>query len=479
MLLARPVLVLSLLGLHLHAGDSAKLLFDAVRNDDLAALKRALTQGADANARGDRNMTLLMAAAAYGSPEAMRLLLEANADVKAKNDFDATALMWGIGEMEKVRLLLDNGADVTAVSQKQSSALLLACERDGTEATVRLLLARGADLKVKDKPGNSVLAGASLVHNVAVARLLLDKGLDVNVRDGFGFTPLMNAAENGNLELTKMLLAKGADVNAVTAKPFKEVKNGTIQLGEFTPLLLAATHGPRDLVETLLSAGARVNVKDSRGMTPLHYAVSGESLDPAIIKLLLDAGADPAIKTGSGETAADWAAKFGDPAILKLLPGARAARPRIIPVSAPSKPDPRGAAQKSLNLMQAVSGPFFEKGGCISCHAQNITRSPSILLAVTVCRWMSAAQKRNGRWQGWAGTHKETLSLCGTIRRAESIPSCTLCRNLPRPATPRMSPPMPYSTIWPRVRHRMAHGISPTSCGSRWKTVISPERQWP
>lgn len=412
MLLARSVFVLSLLGLQLHAGDPAKPLFDAVRNDDLATLKGALAHGADANARGDRNMTPLMAAAAYGSPEAMRILLAAGADVNATNDFEATALMWGIGEIEKVRLLLDKGADVNAVSKLKSTALLLACERDGTEEAVKLLLARGADLKVTDKPGNNPLTGASLANNTAVVRLLLEKGADVNSRDGFGDTALMNAAGNGNLEMTKMLLAKGADVNAIAAKPFVQVKNGTIQLGEFTPLMLVFTHGTRELVETLLKAGARVNAQESRGMTPLHYAVARESADPALVKLLLAAGADPGIKMVNGETAADWAAKFGNPSLLALLPGVRPAPLRAMTVSALAKPDVRAAAQKSLDLLQTVSASFFEKGGCISCHAQDITAAAVALARRHGLKVDEAAaeQERKMVSLGWF-SQRDTLLL--------------------------------------------------------------------
>ena len=61
---------------------------------DVAGMERQLKAGADANAKGDRDTTPLMYAAAYGSLATMRALVGAGADVNAKNAFNATALLW-------------------------------------------------------------------------------------------------------------------------------------------------------------------------------------------------------------------------------------------------------------------------------------------------------------------------------------------------------------------------------------------------
>ena len=52
-----------------------------------------------------------------------------------------------------------------------------------------------------------------------------------------------------------------------------------------------------------------MNVKDARGWTPLHYAASNNILDgmEAMIKLLLEEGADPSIKNNDGKTPLDVA----------------------------------------------------------------------------------------------------------------------------------------------------------------------------
>jgi ankyrin repeat protein len=69
-------------------------LFQAVRDGDLTQLKQSLT-ATDLNFRDRRGATLPMQAAAFGNLETLKLLLDRGADVNAKNDSAATALLWG------------------------------------------------------------------------------------------------------------------------------------------------------------------------------------------------------------------------------------------------------------------------------------------------------------------------------------------------------------------------------------------------
>lgn len=120
-------------------------LFQAIRNNDIALIRRQLSEGADVNARGKNNATPLMQAAAFGSIEAMRLLVQAGADINAKNAFDATALMWSAGDLSKVKLLVDEGSDVNARSKLGRTPLIIAASQNGAEPILRFLIAKGAD----------------------------------------------------------------------------------------------------------------------------------------------------------------------------------------------------------------------------------------------------------------------------------------------------------------------------------------------
>ena len=66
-------------------------VFALIRNNDLRDLQVTVEQGAGVNSRGDRETTLLMYAAAFGSLESVKLLLAAGVEVNAHNALGATA----------------------------------------------------------------------------------------------------------------------------------------------------------------------------------------------------------------------------------------------------------------------------------------------------------------------------------------------------------------------------------------------------
>ena len=84
-------------------------MYTAIRTNDLQKL-RSLTSGKNPGTPDDRGRTPLMLASGVGSLDAMKVLLEAGADVNATDSFGATPLMFGIRDIAKVRVLLDAGA---------------------------------------------------------------------------------------------------------------------------------------------------------------------------------------------------------------------------------------------------------------------------------------------------------------------------------------------------------------------------------
>src|SRR5579863_5081649 len=131
------------------AEDASDRFYQAIRNDDLSTL-RGLVNALTVNSRDQRESTPLMYAAAYGSVDAMKILIGAGADVNANNSFGATALMWCANDMLKVRLLIDKGANVNARSKQGRTPLMIASAGDGNSDVVKLLIYKGADLSVKD-----------------------------------------------------------------------------------------------------------------------------------------------------------------------------------------------------------------------------------------------------------------------------------------------------------------------------------------
>ncbi|PQE03561.1 ankyrin repeat-containing protein [Rutstroemia sp. NJR-2017a BVV2] len=84
-----------------------------------------------------------------------------------------------------------------------------------------------------------------------------------------------------------------------------------------TPLWWAARNSNTAMVKLLLEAGANVESKDSNSQTPLWWAARNSNI--AIVKLLLEAGANIESKDSNGQTPLWWAARISNTDMVKLL----------------------------------------------------------------------------------------------------------------------------------------------------------------
>src|SRR5437870_763329 len=389
----RSVIVLALVLSSVMFGAAAptglpEAFYTAIRANDLTTLD-TLIKHAAVNVRDAEGATPLMYAAAVGSLDAMNRLLAAGAEVNARNALGSSALTWATKDISKVRLLLDRGAAANVTSIPGRTPLLVATMHNPSAAVVKLLIARGADAHAADKLQANALHTAAVAADVETLRTLLDAKVDVNARDAADFTPRMVAAASGSVEAVKLLLSRGAHVNDVSGTgeviihaPAR-VKNGTLALGSFTPLLLGVPGGSTELVRTLIDAGADVNVKDMRGMTPLILAVATDHYDLDKIRLLVGRGAALNATTLEGETALDWAQKFGDTPVCALLKAAGAtAKARVASPAPKTEPvDLQTAVARSTALLERTSSAqYFAKGGCAACHAQNVMDTAASIL---------------------------------------------------------------------------------------------------
>jgi ankyrin repeat protein len=370
------LVVLLLTGVGAQTPPAGDRFYQAIRANDLTALDTLIrSEGVDA--KDAQGQTPLMVAAAFGSTEAVRMLLASGADVRAANVAGLTALHFVADDPANARLLLDAGADVHAVTQAGRTPLIVAAATSQSADVVQQLLARGAKVNVADTAGVTPLIAAANADNREAADLLLDRGADPNAQAQIpqAATALMAAAFNGNAALVKSLLARKADPTAVSVATGVKVKNGPIRFGSATALHMAMTGGNADIVESLLKAGARVNAADTRGMTPLVWAVATDRPEPRIVRLLLAHGADAAAEhEPDGESAIEWARKFNNPAVLSALglsPVNLAAT--AAPAASPASISARDAVLRSLPLQRTASSRVMTDGGCSACHAQPLT----------------------------------------------------------------------------------------------------------
>jgi ankyrin repeat protein len=357
----------------LAAADVADDFYQAIRRDDSAAVAKLL-QASGPDVKDNRGNTPLMYAAAVGSEAMMRRLIDAGADVKAKNSFDATALHWSGNSLARIQMLVEKGADVNARSKQGHTPLYVAAAQAGGLPAVQYLVSKGAALiGPPAAEGMTPLAAASYANDTATVRFLVEKGGKPVLAPPGGPMAIMNAAFLANRETLKLLLDSGVDVNSVSPAETERVKNGPIGLGSLTPLILAVAAGDTEIVRMLLAAGAKTDAQDVRGMTPLMLAVATDHPNHDIVKMLLARNPDLRVKSKAGETVLDWALKFRQPTVLSAV-GASGARPPIVPTSAGAA-NTVAAMQKSVALLQSSAATGFKEGGCISCHGGNIVTS--------------------------------------------------------------------------------------------------------
>ncbi|MBX9601195.1 MAG: ankyrin repeat domain-containing protein [Bryobacteraceae bacterium] len=352
-------------------GGAQEQIFPAIRAGDSTRLKAALATPGAVNRGDPLGITPLMYASAFGNVESLRILLDFGAEVNARSEGGITALLWAASDPAKASLLVERGANVNAASRDNRTPLMVAAMA-GQESVVRLLLDKGADIQAQDAAGNTPLICAALSGSPVLVRLMLDKGAVLEVKDRLGSSALDLAADAKNREAIPYLLAKGADPRSASSAAGR-VRHGEVQLKKITALMAAAPYLDRETVRALIKAGADVNARDIRGMTPLMLAVGTETQDAGVVEELLLAGADVQAKSEVGETVLDWARKYRNPAVMKLLvrAGAKGSESMPTPPRRQSKPwrAPEAAA-KALSLLQKSNAQFFRESGCVSCHHQ-------------------------------------------------------------------------------------------------------------
>jgi len=189
-----------------------------------------------------------------------------------------------------------------------------AAARIDNESTMVNLAFRGFDLNTRDVNGESGLLVALRQGSLKVADFMLQQNaVDIEARNKAGESPLMMAALKGQLPQARRLIERRAEIN----KP------------GWTPLHYAASNPSgtsTDMVRLLLEHFAYIDADSPNKSTPLMMAARYGT--DAVVKLLLEEGADPLLRNQQGLSAIDFARAAGRPVAEKLIAAqVRAKRP--------------------------------------------------------------------------------------------------------------------------------------------------------
>ena len=317
-------------------------LEQAVRQGDAETIRKYLARGGDPDIRSivtGSSDTLLHVAARHRQTTVAAMLIAAGADVNAMAAFERPPLH------DALSTHYMSAARPTGGSFRADPKALLI---DRTTELVKMLVHAGAKLNGLNVPFDHLtglnremyeppLSVAAKYGYTDALRFLLAQGAETEIEDYLGDTPLITAVRCGQPEPAHILIAAGADVNRI---PFAPNHADETQLMIVVRSERFSLQEKLELTRQMVEAGADVNRPDATGDTPLikavrfgsdhYYALigtgSGDDVEwevtkwpvnkksspeevAALVRTLLEAGADPTARDRDGKTAREIAAE--------------------------------------------------------------------------------------------------------------------------------------------------------------------------
>ena len=355
-------------------------LIAASWENDVAGARRLVRAGADVNAKDETEQSAFLIASSEGYLDLLELTLRKGADVRSLDSFDGTALIraaerghadivgrllrtgirvnhvnnlgWtalheaiilGDGSLryvDTVRLLVAGGADVHLPSRRDGVEPLAHAESNGFEmvaVTLRQAARGGAGRNADARLLESAVSGDA--DGVALA---LRGGARIETCDANRRTPLLLAVTHDRLAAARVLVALGADPDALDdrhdtpwlvtgvtgsvpmleillpADPDLSIRN---RYGGLS-VIPASERGHVEYVRRVVRTDIDVNLVNELGWTALLEAVilgDGSRRYQQIVRILLDAGADPSITDGDGVSALDHSRSNGQDEVARIL----------------------------------------------------------------------------------------------------------------------------------------------------------------
>lgn len=245
-------------------------------------VKKLVAMGSNINHAGGEYVCALYAACSQEKKDVVELLLKQNARVEIyrgayDNPLQAAC---AIGNTAIAERLLEAGSDPNRKGGEYGSALYAACTQQKKDL-VGLLLDNGANPNTQDCGRcDNALQQACEYGNEGIVRLLIEKKADPNLHGGFYGDAFQAGCSSGNQTIVRLLLDERADI---------KFRGGSFG----TPLQAAVYSGSEAVTRFLLDSSELVNEKGGQFSYPVVRASACEASWDAVLRLLLEHGADP------------------------------------------------------------------------------------------------------------------------------------------------------------------------------------------
>lgn len=298
-------------------------LLIAVKNNDIIAVNALLKENVNPNFVDEEGYSPLHRAVLNNNLDVVNVLLSyKDIDTEIKLPYEASVDDWYLGgatpllvasytgNADIVNALIEAGSDIRAKDDIDGATTIHIASANGNNEVINILLNKDNTLineadSMKDTP----LHWASIKNQTDTISLLLANGADTKLTNSDGNTVLHYAAMYGDVNTVNVLLEADSFLASV------ENNEG------ITPIYYAIVVSDNDILSSIITNGQiDINKKDSLGYTPLHYAANYGNME-AVVLLVEEFNADKTIVNDDNFTASDIAANNSYYTIVEYLGG--------------------------------------------------------------------------------------------------------------------------------------------------------------
>ena len=276
-------------------------LYNAAKDNSVSTIKLIIENGANPNARDLLNNTPLHHSVQWNTLEATKVLISMGAIVDAKNTSGKTPLAVAAtyDSVDSAKILLENKANVNS-SDITGRTVLMEAVQQKSERVIPVVLAYGANVNAQDMYGRNAYHEAAEIKDKEIIRVLAAYGGNALSRDSFAKTPFSLIASE-NIALINFLLGDNKNLSDSDGN---------------NPLHIAVLCKVKaDTMSGLIESGYDINQRNSKGLTPLNYAIIQRQNNLA--KILIQNNADPFVADNNGDCAITLS--FNSPEVQDVL----------------------------------------------------------------------------------------------------------------------------------------------------------------